>query len=109
MYGLGDWVVRFRMERRRREVDVIDFAFPGVVVDFFGEEEDDDDDGASSSSSTIAAAEDDVASPSSLLSPPPKAISGLQPGGPTARRASVFNEGISRMIIMAYNTLKLNG
>lgn len=87
-------------------MDVIDFAFTGDdVVDFLdvclrfrGEEE--DDEGASSSSSTIAAADGDVPSPSSVL-PPPKVISGLQPGGPTARRASVFNEGISRMIIMA--------
>jgi hypothetical protein len=91
MYGLGDWVVRFRMERRRREVDVIDFAFTGVVVDFFDvcfrflggeEEEEDDDDGASSSSSTIAAADGDLASPSSLLSPPQRQSLGCSRVGP---------------------------
>ncbi len=53
---------------------------------------------SSSSSFTIAAAPHLSPSPSSsLMIPPKKVTSGLHPGGPTALRASVFNDGISRM------------
>lgn len=116
MYGRGDWVDIFRMERRRREVGVIAAvdvsADDGFVFDSFSDclvcfREEDEEGASLASSSTIADAAPSSFSRSLLLlplpPPPPKEISGLQPGGPTARRARVFSEGISRMILFAFD------